>query len=537
MVGIEMERGQEMSIINKFKNWHMNNASKCRQIKNMVIVQFLFSVILYIVLIANQLTNHYDALWSGNYALSGRWELSIGRWFWLYIDCLRMGISSEPLTSCLALFLIIIGNMLLLDIFGQIGRKTGYLAGIIILSSTTVCSYLSYRYMSPTFGASFFLSILAAWILAKKPLKAWLSVLAVVLQLGSYQANIACTCVILVIVFMKMLIENEANKRVIHFVIESFFSLAAGCIIYKLIWEFHLHVLNISPSSYKGADSVSVGSIVMCFPHNIIKTYKVFIDYFFGKNIKHNIFQNMGLYYLVYGIVIITLVMKIVALFNKSKIKVLLITAACAVLPMACNASLFIATEAGGVAIQMTAGMAILFPVILCFACSIKETGKELHKKNYKIIKIFYMVISVIILYGNVYMTAIDQETMYEGRNSTETLVRGVVSELGEKQMLSADRSYVFIGYPSGNPLFGSTKFRDMANPYARYGEFWAYPDLLRMAYNGVLRDIGINLTYAEDDVSAAMNGRDDVKNMPLFPAEGSIQEIDGYIVIKVSNV
>lgn len=125
-------------------------------------------------------------MWSGNYALSGRWELSIGRWFWLYIDRLRMGISSEPLTSCLALFLIIIGNMLLLDIFGQIGRKTGYLAGIIILSSTTVCSYLSYRYMSPTFGASFFLSILAAWILAKKPLKAWLSVLAVVLQLGSY---------------------------------------------------------------------------------------------------------------------------------------------------------------------------------------------------------------------------------------------------------------------------------------------------------------------------------------------------------------
>ena len=52
-----------------------------------------------------------------------------------------------------------------------------------------------------------------------------------------------------------------------------------------------------------------------------------------------------------------------------------------------------------------------------------------------------------------------------------------------------------------------------------------------------MLRDIGINLTYAEDDVSAAMNGRDDVKNMPLFPAEGSIQEIDGYIVIKVSNV
>lgn len=98
--------------------------------------------------------------------------------------------------------------------------------------------------------------------------------------------------------------------------------------------EFQLHVLNISPSAYKGADSVSVGSIVMCLPHNIIKTYGAFIDYFFGRSIKHNIFQNMGLYYLVYGIVIITLAMEILELLNKSKIKVLLITAACAVLPM-----------------------------------------------------------------------------------------------------------------------------------------------------------------------------------------------------------
>lgn len=141
---------------------------KCSQIKKMVIVQFIFSILLYSILITNQLTNHYDGLWSGNYALSGTWELSIGRWFWLYIDRLRIGISSEPLTSCLALFLIIIGNILIFDIFGQIGKKTGYLAGMIIMSSTTVCNYLSYRYMSPTFGASFLLSILVAWILVKK---------------------------------------------------------------------------------------------------------------------------------------------------------------------------------------------------------------------------------------------------------------------------------------------------------------------------------------------------------------------------------
>lgn len=157
-----------MDIIEKILYWKKNNELKYSQIKKMIIVQFAFSVLLYIVLIANQLTNHYDGLWHGSVGLSGPWELSIGRWFWLYIDRLRMGISSEPLTSCLTLFLIIIGNMLICDIFGQIGKKTGYLAGMIILSNTTICNYLSYRYMSPTFGFSFLLSILAAWVLVKK---------------------------------------------------------------------------------------------------------------------------------------------------------------------------------------------------------------------------------------------------------------------------------------------------------------------------------------------------------------------------------
>ncbi len=525
-----------MNILIKASKWYKDNMWKCSQIKKMVIVQFIFSVLLYSILITNQLTNHYDGLWSGNYALSGTWELSIGRWFWLYIDRLRIGISSEPLTSCLALFLIIIGNILIFDIFGQIGKKTGYLAGMIIMSSTTVCNYLSYRYMSPTFGASFLLSILAAWILVKKQNRVgnMVSAMVIALGLGAYQANLACTCVILVITFIKMVIEDEENKRIIHFTLGSFLTLATGCIIYKLIWQFHLSVFGVTPSSYNGADNISVSDMIICFPQNIIKSYKFFINYFFENSIKHNIFQKAGFYYLVCGIVIIALVTKIIMLVRKDIVKTVLLILASSVIPMACNISLFLATKAG-VMIQMTAGMAILFPVILCLVNSIKE--QDLHKNKFEKFKMAYIVFLAIILYGNVYMTAIDQETMYEGRNSSETLVHEAVSELCRKQMVSADKSYLFIGCPSRNPMFRVTKFWDMSNSYARYGEFWSDPGCLRMAYSGILRNIGVNLAYVPDDASIALNNREDVKNMPLFPAEGSIQEIDGYIVIKISNI
>lgn len=528
-----------MNVIEKISNWQKNNQEKYCQIKKMIMVQFAFSVLLYIVLIANQLTTHYDGLWNGNFYVSGVWELSLGRWFLLYIDRLRMCISSEPLTSCMTLFFIIIGNILISDIFGQIGKKTGYIAGMIILSSTTVCNYLSYRYTSPAFGASFLLSILAAWVLVKKyeeKLWLWISAVITAMGLGTYQTNLACTCVILIIVFIKMIIDGEDDKKIFNYTLKSFFALAAGCIVYRLIWVFHLKVLNISPSSYKGADNISIEAMIMSLPDNIIKTYKIFISYFFDNSLKHNIFQRMGLYYIVFGVIIVMLVFKIARVAKENPKNALLITVASAILPMACNVSFFLATEAGGIMMQMTAGMVILLPLILCLITSIGKKEVNVNIKKYNCIQILYIILSVIILYGSVYMVSVDQQTMYEGKNSSETLVREIVTELREKKMLASDKTYFFLGRPSDNPLFKTTEFWDMANAYARYGELWDdRAEVLRRAYDGILRNIGVNITIVPDDIGTVIREREDVKNMSVFPAEGSIKDIDGYIIIKVS--
>lgn len=63
----------------------------------------LFSAVIYFRLMAEELVNCYDGIWENSYHKAGAWELSLGRWFWLYIDRLRMGVSSDPMTSLMAL--------------------------------------------------------------------------------------------------------------------------------------------------------------------------------------------------------------------------------------------------------------------------------------------------------------------------------------------------------------------------------------------------------------------------------------------------
>ena len=54
------------------------------------------------------------------------------------------------------------------------------------------------------------------------------------------------------------------------------------------------------------------------------------------------------------------------------------------------------------------------------------------------------------------------------------------------------------------------------------------------MSFRGILREI--NLPVAEKAVYEAYLNFDQIRNMPSYPAEGSIQEIDGRIVVKISD-
>lgn len=71
---------------------------------NFLVFSMLAGILIYLTFISNQLTNHYDGLWSDPWYESGKWELSIGRWFWLFLDRFRMGYAADPFNSYLALF-------------------------------------------------------------------------------------------------------------------------------------------------------------------------------------------------------------------------------------------------------------------------------------------------------------------------------------------------------------------------------------------------------------------------------------------------
>lgn len=57
------------------------------------------------------------------------------------------------------------------------------------------------------------------------------------------------------------------------------------------------------------------------------------------------------------------------------------------------------------------------------------------------------------------------------------------------------------------------------------------------MSYKGVLKYLfQINVPYCPDDKFEELIAKDAVRQMPCFPAEGAVMEIDGTVVVKISD-
>lgn len=133
-------------------------------------------------------------------------------------------------------------------------------------------------------------------------------------------------------------------------------------------------------------------------------------------------------------------------------------------------------------------------------------------------------------------MVTTDIAAMYEGKKGVETIVRNAVVQMQSENYYDPDKTYLFVGIPARNATFAKTGLWNKANRYAQYGQFWTSTDCIRMSYQGILRKLGIYLPYTSKECHSKLVEMESVKNMPAYPYAGYIQEIDGCIVIKISD-
>ncbi len=490
-------------------------------------VTWLVSVLCYLPFIAKGLTNSVDGLWAPTYYQSGNIELGCGRWMLLFLDKGRGAYAAEPFSSFLALFFVSIAVYVCIDMFTEINYKT-IVYGILIPCSTTICCYLAYRFTSANYSLAVLLSSIGAWLVTrdiddkkKSIIRVLFAIALMVSSLGIYQANLGCFCILIIVFMMKLLIDGE-NQKCLGVFIRTVIVGVASCIIYKIAWDLCLMARHVTASNYNGADSVSISSMIIGLPHSLRMIYRAWLSYF--------LFQD-GYYVFTYiRVLIVVFIFALVVIIGAKRLRgdlrsLIIYIILCLCLPFGANIAVVLAPSALAVMKQMTAPMMMVVPILLYFVDGIEV-------KYNKII----CILGALLLYGNIYAVGTDIEAMVQGSNTTYAIMNNIVVSLNEKNLLGDEYEYAFYGNPEKNELFRTNELYQNASNYAKFGKLQTKTDMMRNAYMGLFDDIGINMQSVEFDTYKEVLDSEVLNAMPAFPADDSIIEKDGVVVVKVSE-
>lgn len=518
------------------------------------ILLFVGSIIIYAELMINQLTNDYDGLWENSYHYAGPWELSLGRWFWQYISRARFGISPDPYTSLLTLAIMVVGLLFLYDLWQITDKYTILLSGLLFISHSAICFELSYRYMSPTYGVAFFLSILAVWSFEKISRPA-ISILAgslcIAFSMGSYQAYICCTTVAFLTTLLIKLFQNISWKNISVFFVKSITGIVLGGVEYITILKIYLQKNELEMSGYQGADSYSIMNTIRCLPASIYKTYQIFELYFKGILFKINRMQKSHIFTIMFILVSIVTIFYFLEIYKKNKAKALLFALLIFLYPVVSVSVLIIATDAA-FSLQMACGPALFLAALPCLfqwrECSSQNKTNDagdvplqnilsiIYRNRSKMLSRIFSFFMVIVLYGSIYQVIIDQNIMYEGRIATENIVDLVTDKLLQEDLMSYDYRYVFVGAPCGSLLYSIDSNYEHANSYALYGAWYSGSNGAK-SWRGVIRyRKGLNLNMVTGSEYEDLSYSETVTDMPQFPEDGSILLENDIVYVKISN-
>ena len=527
----------------------MNQVSKTiNKWKKFYIANMVMAIFTYFMIISLRLVNQLDGLWHSEFAIAGYHEISIGRWVWPYFDKLRFGLQTEPFCSVVALAIFALGNIALLELFEiEPDNVKAYLISFMFLVSTSISTWLTFRYTSITFAVPYLAAVLFV-LVCKKGVKLnqgkekletvatiALAALCIVVSFGTYQAFFDCTALAVLVVIMSMMYKDKEKEEVIGFTVKSVVSIIIGTIVYYIGVAASQAIHNVVMDGYNGADEISVGRMIVRFPRRFRTTYYYFKEYFFKTMFRWNRLQEKTVFVaLIMAVIVAAIVIGTIRTFRKNKVYGVLFILCGALLPVAANIVLFIATESF-LSLQMTCGLAFFLPVCMCLVFEILEG--ELSGKKFKWANGFLVVLCAVIIYGNYISTQIDQESCREGRTATLTIAEEILDELIERGYADNGGSVCFVGMPVNNERFMYTEHFYLANNLMQFGDWGDSPSAHRQTWVSLYREyFGYFVQPCSEEEYEAITARDDVASMPMFPRQGSIANIDGITVVKISD-
>lgn len=497
-----------------------------------IAVTVAMGVLVYLSLMANDLVNNLDGIWHPSNFIAGDWEISLGRGLQRYADRARFGLVSSAWNSVVFFAIWGLADYLIIRKFNLRTRLYSFLFLFVTIANPVVCESLTYSYMSINFALAYLLAVIAFAIVPKQGtsiknriLLLVTSSLAFGMSMAFYQAYICVFAVISLFWIVTILNSKEKLSRILIESLGYIITFILGGAIYYCIAKLLLIRAGVEMASYKGAGNITPGVIIRSFPQSILNAYKETYNFIFIRRFNSNLeFSSMAIIVVVV-ITLICFITYVIGIFKNGVKNGLISILLFAFLPLAgsCICAIAVGNSITGL---MAMGILLIVPLSYIFV------------KDKKALKIVFACSIFLLSWYTVSAVENDQIALKEGSVATERIADGILNDINDYCSDEPYNCVAIVGRASDNPLFYASEAYEMANGYAMFGRWSTDARNNRVTWDGIMKSMcGTHLQFCDDGKYLELIESNSVKSMPIYPADGYIQSVDGVLVIKVSNV
>ena len=520
----------------------MNNMSSAKtyilkEYAYCIIAVLIWGIVAHGYIIINAVFSHdslneFDAEHFGN-----SWKIQLGRVFVpAYRFIARDMVTMPWIIGILSLVFIGITLILIVKIFNiKSYMQIAIISGVLTVNITVISQAATYINDMDCNMLALLMATLAVYLWKKYKNGYLLGMIPVAVSLGLYQSYISVTIMLILICCILYLLECCEFMQVLKCGIRSLVMVAGGGALYFISMKTILLITGLSlvKGEYNSLDSpfgdfsVSFLSLVKneyiytlqelitvpsAYPHRLTVLAHVVIICGAGILIIYRLFSKQ-----------IGVKERILALFLV------------AMMPIGMNVSYIIS---GGMSHDlMHYAIWLVYLFIVLIAGTIEYNGKyNIRRMVKRIPNTFLMLIVVVIVWGNVQLA--NEVYLKKSIEKEENIAyfNRVIYSLENYEEYDKDRHVAFIGTPTEEikriPGFESAyQLTGSDNPYMLGG---TNTDRCRAFFSYVLP---YNINLLDEESRVILMKSDEVKDMPNYPADGSISTVDGIIVVKLGDV
>ncbi len=495
---------------------------------------FAFVLVVHMYMFTNKMLNHDDIMDTlGNCAFA----VTSGRWFLQPVVSLSGSFSSSWMAGIMGAIYLSVASVAISRLFRFRHVFCSGLMSLALVAFPALASVNAYMFSSDGYMFALMMASVAALLIHKE--KWWSMLLGIVcltLSLGCYQAYFALTCALLLIAVGIDIMDKRWNDKWYGFLITALkyvACLAIAMICYFVVMKIVLAVTGKELVSYKGMDTMGQITIAELISRSVTG-YKEFFEFYrdYKNPVFHDFFTVLTVAAVAFSLV--TVVWGIVRrrLYRKP---VMLVWLLCAVLvfPLAVDLAFVMTGTSVHILMRYPSVLLLILPAVALDRININWDLSSKKKKlaSYCAMGLAVALLAVQIIICGEFMVTTNRAyfTMDMSYKQTEVYVTKLFTRIEMTEGYEKNTPIALVGplrvdfnYKTTN-IMGVPTANDSLNTY-------------RDARNAMFRYFfGIDRNMASDDVIAWVKETEQYKQMPVYPAEGSVENINGVVVVRLS--